>query len=213
MDAGENEFREWRRAERRKHSVLITIASVGVVAILAIVFSLGGSERKPDGLLPTIAEVERDLKIWAMPGKRGILRGRPLVERCMTRDATTIGYRFTHPPYSLWENSEGEIIGFSCFVISSRIYYEKSIDISDDDLGVHVEAWGFLRKYVGLSDLSDFEFRLTKREETSGTIEESSLAREWIDGFEIEVTRENRFKAGKACDWEYDLIIIKGANW
>lgn len=69
------------------------------------------------GKLPTVAQVQKDMKLWPLEARPGILRGRPLTEVPFTNDASR---KLSEPVLELYLDNEELVVAMSCTITVYR---------------------------------------------------------------------------------------------
>ncbi len=234
IDLAAYERAQAARATRRRR------LAIKVVAVLAAPLFAWGVVQQIRyhfvwGYLPTVEEVEREMKVWALAPHPAVLRGRPLTQHPFTSDASRVATRGSD--LSLYTDGDGHVVAFT-------VALHRCLD---DEVAAGVEklmrAWcdrpdwllrseegraaGLAQRFADLY-LSGFSIlepdtgraagglpaELT--ETTTGTTEKRVW---WWDHrrFEIEVTDMTTYDSGdQAADRPLDLarlVIVKSRAW
>jgi len=211
---------------RRKPWVLSACAIIGVAMVAGIFLaSRPAIPLRPDGVLPTIEEVEREEEIWSRQPTGDVLRGRPLTKHRMACDASG-----EFDDFELWRDGEGRVVAFStCFAYPTPVdrWYDE-LDKSAkgepnsfeamhrptpsemDDHRRAMHARHFYRKYIKGPDWRTAVYYVAERNEWM--VEEACFDK--AHGFAIELRRTTYTRdPNNDTQPHLFLIIAKSKDW
>lgn len=204
------DFAVWRKAERRR-----VWRRRGLrVSILVIPTLIAGAlwlqHRAARGHLPSVAAIERELHVWALPERLGILRGRPLRQVPFTRDASML-WRET-PLYSLYLDQHGTPVAFCCAVPINR-----GDDLDSTSATRLRFADEFIGRYVGAVDYSAFNTsRLLDERVDSNMVRTINGDTIECNGFDVEFSVARNFQVSgtpeDANAMTY-VMIVRARDW
>lgn len=108
--------RRWRRIGLWLAALTLPLALWGLVSVVRY---------QTSGTLPTVKQVERDMKLWALPRRPAMLRGRPLTEVPFTDDASHLDVG--GPVFSLYLDDAEQVVAFSAQFIDLPTLLERGL--------------------------------------------------------------------------------------
>ena len=153
--------RRWRRVGR-----WLLVVSLPFAIYAAFEFVCYGRS----GKLPTVKQIERDMRVWSLEEQRTVLRGRPLTEIPFTSDASRMLIR--QPDFSLYLDDDKRIVAFSSSLLDRAEGYEDRLPVDFESIRRHWLGIGQSSEADGDDDvyrrallLRDFSMRYLCRDD------------------------------------------------